>query len=62
MSEPCIVYTQRSDVAPEAETSALAAVYRFIIDCRTKVEAAPESRPDDGTKIKEDSANEYRST
>jgi len=51
MSSPRITsYRERPDVGPEAETSALAAVYRFIIDCHTKHEAAPESRPDDAMK------------
>jgi len=50
MSDPPITYTPHNDTAPGAEVSALAAVYRFIIDCRTKKEAAPESRPDDARK------------
>jgi hypothetical protein len=50
MNSPRIKYTPRPDVGPEAETSALAAVYRFIIDCHTKHEAAPESCPDDAMK------------
>jgi hypothetical protein len=56
-----IRYAQRPDATPEAELRALASVYRFVLDCRAKKEAAPESRPDDGTKVKEDSANEHRS-
>ena len=44
---PGIVYSQRPDALPEAELSALAAVYRFVLDCRAKKEAAPESRPED---------------
>jgi hypothetical protein len=31
MSKPCIGYTARPDASPEAESSALAAVYSFII-------------------------------
>jgi hypothetical protein len=53
-----IHYAQRPDATPEAELGALASVYRFVLDCHEKKEAAPESRPDDGTKVKEDSANE----
>jgi hypothetical protein len=45
-----IRYAQRPDATPEAELSALAAVYRFVLDCRAKKEAAPESRPDDARK------------
>ena len=61
MSGPAISYAPRPDVATEAEVSALANVYKFVLG-RAKKEAAPESRPDDGTKVKEDSANEHRST
>jgi hypothetical protein len=57
--EPVISYEHRPDTTPKAELSALAAVYRFIIDSRARKEAAPESRPNDGTKVKEDSANEH---
>jgi hypothetical protein len=60
MSSPRITYTTRSDATPEAELSALVDAYRIIL--RAQKEAAPESRPDDGTKVKEDSANGNRST
>jgi hypothetical protein len=63
MNDPVhIRYAQRPDATLEAELSALASAYRFVLDCHAKKEAAPESRPDDGTKVKEDSANEHRST
>jgi hypothetical protein len=52
-----IRYVQRPDATPKAELGALASAYRFVLECRAKKEAAPESRPDDGTKVKEDSAN-----
>jgi hypothetical protein len=55
--EPTVTYTPR-DVTPEVELNTLANVYRFIIDCHAKKGAVPDSRPDDGTKVKEDSANE----
>ena len=55
-----IRYAQRPDATPEAELSALVAVYRIVLGAQKGT--APESRPDDGTKIKEDSANEHRST
>jgi hypothetical protein len=42
-----IHYTQRPDATPEAELGALASVYRFVLDCHAKKEAAPESRPED---------------
>jgi hypothetical protein len=40
---------------PEAEVSALANVYRFVLDCHAKKEAAPESRPDAAKGPKHDS-------
>ena len=46
MSSPRITYAPRPDATPEAELSALAGAYRFILDCHAKKEAAPESRPD----------------
>ena len=64
MDKPAISYAHRPDATPEAESSALTNVYRFVLDCHAKKGAAtsPVSRPDDGTKVKEDSANEHRST
>ncbi len=53
MADSAITYATRSDVTPEAELSALAAVYRFILDSRKQKEAAPESRPDAGKEINE---------
>jgi len=54
-----IRYAQRPDATLEAELSALVAVYRIVLSAQK--EAAPDSRPVDGTKVKEDSANEHRS-
>jgi hypothetical protein len=48
-SEPSISYAQRPDDTPE-EGPVLANVYRFIIDCHAKKEAAPESRPENARK------------
>jgi len=62
MNSARIAYSQRPDATPEAEAGALAKVYMFVLDCHARKEAAPKSRPDDGTKVKEDSANEHRST
>jgi hypothetical protein len=50
MDSSSITYTPRPDATPEAELSALASAYRFVLDCRAKKEAAPESRPDDARK------------
>jgi hypothetical protein len=56
-----IEYKSRSDTTAETKASVLCAVYKFVLDRNARKEAAPESRPD-GTKVKEDSANEHRST
>ncbi len=50
MSNPRIIYRPRPDTTPESELNALAAVYRFILDCKAKKEAAPASRSDDAMK------------
>lgn len=53
-------YFARPDATPKGELSALSSVYRFILDCDAKKEAAPESRPDDAKEIKNVSRhNEY---
>jgi hypothetical protein len=56
-SEPSISYAPRSDTTPEAEASALANVYKFVLSeaRHAKTEAAPESRPDAGKEINEQS-------
>ena len=58
MTSPRITYTPRPDTTPEAELTALAAVCKFVLDCRAKKEAAPESRPDDARKDQD--AGTYR--
>lgn len=47
MDKPAIAYGTRPDATPEAERSALANVYRFILDCHKKKEAASADRPAD---------------
>ena len=44
MTERLISYAPHSEAAPESESNALAAVYRFVL---AKKKAAPESRPDE---------------
>jgi hypothetical protein len=44
MSSPRITYSPRLDATPEAELSALAAVYKILLDAKKK--AAPSSGPD----------------
>jgi hypothetical protein len=60
MSSTRITYAPRPDATPEAEISALAAIYKLCISSHERKEAAPESRPDDRNKIKGDSANGHR--
>jgi hypothetical protein len=52
MGSARIAHAQNPDAAtPEAEVSALSNVYRFVLDCRLKKEAAPQqSRPEDARK------------
>jgi hypothetical protein len=60
VNSPRFTYTSRPDATPEAELSALAAVYRFILDCHAKkmaAEPAPEPDGRDGTKLQGDSAD-----
>lgn len=60
MTNLAITYAPRPDTTPETEISALGNVYRFILDCHAKKEAAPASRPDDAKEIKNVSRhNEY---
>ena len=45
-----VTYTPRSDATPEGELNALSNVYRFVLDCHVKKEAAPASGPDNEAK------------
>jgi hypothetical protein len=45
MSRASLTYIPRPDATPERELDALAAVYRFILDCRVKKEAARPAAP-----------------
>jgi len=48
-AEPKIVYTPRPDTTLETEFNALAAVYRFILDCHAKKMAAELAPGSDGS-------------
>jgi len=53
MSGSVVAYAARPDVTPDVEVSALANVYKFVLDCRTKKEATRPGSPDDAKeKIK----------
>jgi hypothetical protein len=63
----CVVYRPKeyatSEVELSVELSTLANIYALALQkYRYKHEATHPGSPDDGTKIKEDSANEHRST
>ena len=58
-SRSVVTYAPRPDATPEGELSALVAIYQLCLSSHARKEAAPKSRPDDGTKIEEDSANEH---
>ena len=62
MSSPRITYTLRNDTSAEVEAAALSSVYRFVLDCHTQKEAAPESRPEDAERNRSDSASNYFTT
>jgi hypothetical protein len=57
VDRPSITYALRTDTTQEAEISTLANVYRFVLDCHAKKEAAPESRPDDARKDVQDAGS-----
>lgn len=58
MSSPRIVYVSHSDSTREAQASALANVYRLVLDSANRNAAGVTStNDDDGTKIKENSAS-----
>ena len=48
MPEITVSYPPRPDTTQEAELNALATVYKFVLDCHAREEAAPrQSRPND---------------
>jgi hypothetical protein len=54
----CITYAPRPDATPEAELCALAATYRLILGAKQSGRLPDKSGPDDGPKVKGDSADE----
>ena len=62
MSEPRISYSGSLDTSPETEATVLCPVYKFVLDCHAKKEAAPESRPDDAERNLSDSASKHSTT
>jgi hypothetical protein len=54
-------YTPHNDTAPGAEVAALAALYRFVLDCRSRKEATRPGSPDAAKEIKNDSRPKHHS-
>ncbi len=53
MGEPAVTYSPRPDTTQEGELNALAAVYRFILDCRARKEGGPAlTAPNDAKESK----------
>ena len=48
MNNRAVTYTPRPDATPEGELTALAAVYRFILEAHARKKAAAPSGQDDG--------------
>ena len=59
---PRIAYRARDDATRESEVSVLASIYKLAISSHARKEATRPGSPEDGTEVKEDSANEHRST
>jgi hypothetical protein len=57
MSSVRIDYASRPDITLEQARDTRARAWAFIFDCHAKKKAARHGGPDDGTKIKEDSAD-----
>jgi hypothetical protein len=51
MSNPRIVYQSRTDATVRGELAALAAAYRFILDCHDKKKATRPGGPDDAEDL-----------
>ena len=46
MPDPAVVYAPRPDATQEGELNALASVYRFVLDCHAKKNAASVTSTD----------------
>ena len=58
MNSARMTYFQRPEATPEAEVSALANVYRFVLDRYTKKEATRPGSPEDAKGSKHDRARD----
>jgi hypothetical protein len=53
MSSARITFIPRPDATPKAELDALAAAYRFILDCHAKKKAAKSDRCNDAALVRD---------
>jgi len=59
MNSPRIDYTPHPNATPRDEIVALAAAYKFVLDCRANKEATRPGSPDDAERDLSDSASEH---
>jgi hypothetical protein len=57
VDKPAITYTPPPNATPEAEISALASVYKFVLNCHAMKEAARPGGPDARKENLHDSGN-----
>jgi hypothetical protein len=59
MGNPRVIYRPLAAISPEDELTALASVYSFVLRCAEEREKGGSitNRPNDGTKVKGDSAD-----
>ena len=60
MSSPRITYAPRPDATPEAEVSALAAVYRIVLSAKKRGRLPDKSGPDDAKERSKDDSSATR--
>jgi hypothetical protein len=56
MADTTVTYAPRHDATPEAEISALASVYRFVLDAAQSKEGSCPGAPEDAKGPKHDRA------
>lgn len=59
MGKPGITYAPRPDATPDSEATALASIYRYVLDCHEKQNAASVTSTG-GDDTKEGSLNDSR--
>lgn len=60
MTKPQVTYMSRPGTTPTAETSTLAAVYKFVLGCHAKRNAASVTSTNGGDAMKKGSMNDDR--